>query len=224
MTAGTARLRQGTPTWSAQKRMILFMSSSAPAFANDIDPTRAADLLIAARDGCQHSLQRLVVLCEPHVRRQAQRHAWRRDHVDDIVQDVWVQLIANAGQIRDPQTLIAWLSTVTRHVALRVGGRASRSVAKNIEDAGTGVSAEDDALARWRQEEVEDGVRQALDRLDGSDRTLLELLHRDDRPGYADIGQRVNRPVGSLGPTRQRLLQRLRSDQDISRLRSLVAA
>jgi RNA polymerase sigma factor (sigma-70 family) len=200
------------------------MSSSAPATATDIDPVRAAELLTAARNGCRPSLQRLVVLCEPHVRRQARRHAWRRDHVDDIVQDVWVQLIANADQIRDPRTVIAWLSTVTRHVALRIGGRASRSVAQDIDDAGTGVSAEDDALARWRQEEVEGRVRQALDRLDEADRTLLELLHRDDRPGYADIGRQVNRPVGSLGPTRQRLLQRLRSDHDIGRLRSLVAA
>ena len=193
--------------------------------ATDIDPVRAAELLVAAREGCRESLRALIVLCEPHVRRQARRHAWRRDHVDDIVQDVWVQLIANARQIRDPQTLIAWLSTVTRHVALRVGGRDARSVAQEIADTMPGVSsAEEDAIGRWRREEVAGGVRQALDRLDGADRTMLLLLHRDDRPGYAAIGREVNRPVGSLGPSRQRLLHRLRGDRDIARLESLVTA
>jgi RNA polymerase sigma factor (sigma-70 family) len=193
--------------------------------ATDIDPVRAAELLVAAREGCGESLQALVVLCEPHVRRQARRHAWRRDQIDDVVQDVWVQLLAHASQIRDPQTLIAWLSTVTRHVALRVGGRDARSIAQDIEDTTPGAnSAEEDALARWRRDEVAGGVRQALDRLEDSDRTLLLLLHRDDRPGYAAIGTKVNRPVGSLGPTRQRLLHRLRGDQDISRLETLVTA
>jgi RNA polymerase sigma factor (sigma-70 family) len=193
--------------------------------ATDIDPVRAADLLVAAREGCGESLRALVVLCEPHVRRQARRHAWRRDQVDDVVQDVWVQLLAHAGQIRDPQTLIAWLSTVTRHVALRVGGRDARSVAQDIEDTAHGAdSAEEDAIAQWRRDEVAGGINKALDRLDGADRTLLLLLHRDERPGYAAIGRQVNRPVGSLGPSRQRLLHRLRADRDIARLQSLVKA
>ncbi len=201
------------------------MPSRESGYVTDIDPARAAALLVAARGGCGESLDALVVLCEPHVRRQARRHAWRRAQVDDVVQDVWVQLLANARQIRDPQTLIAWLSTVTRHVALRVGGRDARSVAQDIEDTRAGAeSAEQDALDRWRREEVAGGVRQALERLDGADRTLLLLLHRDDRPGYAAIGREVNRPVGSLGPSRQRLLQRLRNDRDITRLEALVTA
>jgi RNA polymerase sigma factor (sigma-70 family) len=201
------------------------MPSSGPPHATDIDPVHAAELLVAACEGCDESLRSLVVLCEPHVRRQARRHAWRRDQVDDVVQDVWVQLLGNARQIRDPQTLIAWLSTVTRHVALRVGGRDARSIAQDIEDSTPGSnSAEEDAIARWSREEVAAGVGQALDRLDGAERTLLLLLHRDDRPGYAAIGREVNRPVGSLGPSRQRLLHRLRTDRDISRLESLVTA
>ena len=39
---------------------------------------------------------------------------------------------------------------------------------------------------------------------------LITLLQDPDEPGYRDIGDRLGIPVGSIGPTRQRTLRRLR--------------
>ncbi len=167
----------------------------------------------------------LVVMCEPFVRRRAAREAWRREQIEDVMQDVWLQFLCHADGIRDPATLLAWLSTVTRRAAARVGHRERRQIPTDAPDVGAGAdSAEDDALDMCGRAEVTDGVRDALDRLDATERRLLLLLHHDDRPGYRDIGREVGRPVGSLGPTRQRLLRRLRGDHDIARLESFVHA
>ncbi len=197
-------------------------STSRPS---DLDPTQAAALLVAARGGCSASMRDLVVMCEPFVRRRAAREAWRREQIEDVVQDVWLQFLTHADGIRDPETLLAWLSTVTRRAAARVGHRERRLIPTDSPDMGADAdSAEDDALDSCSRHAVTDGVRGALDRLDATERRLLLLLHHDDRPGYRDIGEEVGRPVGSLGPTRQRLLRRLRRDQDIARLESFVHA
>jgi RNA polymerase sigma factor (sigma-70 family) len=217
----TSLLRQGTPTPAARTPTIDRMAPST----NDIDATRAADLLIAARGGCTASMHALISLCEPFVTRRARHDAWHRDQADDIVQEVWVKLLVHAGQIRDPEALLGWLSIVTRRAAARIGHREHRAVPTEDVAVGIGVdSAEDGAIEHFRREVVTGHVRQALGRLGDDERTLLLLLHHQDRPNYRDISQRVSRPIGSLGPSRQRLLRRLRRDRDIASLESFVTA
>jgi RNA polymerase sigma factor (sigma-70 family) len=190
-----------------------------------IDPAHAAALLVAVQRGRDGAFGELVRMCEPLVRRHAQRYAWRRNDVDDVVQEVWVRLLLKADQIREPRTLIAWLHVVTRRAASQLGHREARLLPAAISDDHPSVSStEDDALGRLDRDQVTRGVRQALDRLEAHDRRLLLLLHREDRPGYGEISAQVRRPVGSLGPSRRRLLDRLRNDRHISRLRTLPAA
>jgi hypothetical protein len=93
------------------------MASTSTHARNDIDPARAAALLVAVQRGRDGALHDLVRLCEPLARRHAQRSAGRRNDVDDVVQDVCVRLRLKADQIRDSRTLIAWLNVVTRRFA-----------------------------------------------------------------------------------------------------------
>ena len=43
------------------------------------------------------------------------------------------------------------------------------------------------------------------------------LLSADDRPDYRTVSRMVDRPVGSIGPTRQRALERLRRQPALAR-------
>ena len=61
-------------------------------------------------------------------------------------------------------------------------------------------------MSTYERREVTDGVRAALGRLDTEDRRVLLLLTGDSTHSYRDVSVQVRRPVGSLGPTRQRLL------------------
>jgi DNA-directed RNA polymerase specialized sigma24 family protein len=59
----------------------------------------------------------------------------------------------------------------------------------------------------------------SLSRLPDRQRDLMTLLLDEPELSYEDVGRRLGLPVGSIGPTRQRSLSRLRRD---SRLRALM--
>jgi RNA polymerase sigma factor (sigma-70 family) len=190
-----------------------------------LDLDRAAELLTAVQRGEKGAIEDLVRLCEPLVRRHARRYAWRRQDIDDVVQDVWLRLLVNAGRIREPKALFAWIGVVTRRSAADLGHRESRLVPTPLEDDVAGAdSTEDEAIHRHHGAEITDGVRTALGRLGRDERRLLLLLHRSDRPQYEVVSRKVCRPIGSLGPTRRRLLDRLRADRDLAGLATLRPA
>jgi RNA polymerase sigma factor (sigma-70 family) len=187
--------------------------------SSTIDPACAATLLLAVQRGDDGALDDLVRLCEPFVTRLARGHAWRPSEVEDIVQEVWLRLLLKAHQIRDPLALMGWLSVVTRRAAARLGHRQAQLIPTELADNLAGASAtEEDALARHGRDEARKCVRLALGQLEEPNHRLLLLLHRDERPDYKDISREVRRPVGSLGPSRRRLLNRLRKDAGIARL------
>jgi DNA-directed RNA polymerase specialized sigma24 family protein len=50
----------------------------------------------------------------------------------------------------------------------------------------------------------------AFDRLPARDQALLRLLVTDPQPSYQEISAALDMPIGSIGPTRARSLERLR--------------
>ena len=72
--------------------------------------------------------------------------------------------------------------------------------------------------ARLLASERDDAVHAAVARLPERDRTLIELLYSEPAPRYADIGRKLRMPVGSIGPTRSRALERLRREAPVARL------
>jgi DNA-directed RNA polymerase specialized sigma24 family protein len=75
--------------------------------------------------------------------------------------------------------------------------------------------------SRLLESERRAAVRSAVTALPGRDRALLTLLYSESEPSYADIGRSMRMPIGSIGPTRGRVLDRLRRH---GRLADLAAA
>jgi RNA polymerase sigma factor (sigma-70 family) len=67
-------------------------------------------------------------------------------------------------------------------------------------------TAEDELLAAERQA----ALREALAQLTPRDRELIAVLTADPPVPYAEISARLGVPVGSIGPTRLRCLDKLR--------------
>jgi DNA-directed RNA polymerase specialized sigma24 family protein len=57
-------------------------------------------------------------------------------------------------------------------------------------------------------------LRRALCRLGARHQALLRLLAADPAPSYEQIGAALDMPIGSIGPTRARALDRLRRELD----------
>lgn len=60
--------------------------------------------------------------------------------------------------------------------------------------------------------ERDHAVWRSLARLRPSDQALLRLLVADPRPAYEEISAALGMPIGSIGPTRARALERLRKE------------
>jgi DNA-directed RNA polymerase specialized sigma24 family protein len=64
----------------------------------------------------------------------------------------------------------------------------------------------------------------SFSRLRAADQALLRLLMADPRPPYEEIAAALDVPIGSIGPTRQRALARLRDELDTQGTLTLMTA
>lgn len=129
----------------------------------------------------------------------------------DVSQLVWLRLIEHLGQIREPAALPGWLATTTRHECerhLRINGRsvAVDPQAMRMADESDGSEVDELLLAAERRKVLLDGLGQ----LAPHQRELLLMLTADPPYAYAEISRILGIPVGSIGPTRSRVLDKLR--------------
>ena len=188
---------------------------------HDDEAAELADLVGRAVAGDGDATGQIVQRCRPLVAAVARHHLANPSDVDDVVQDVWLALVQHLPRIANPWALRAWLVTVTMHTAWRVRRRGRQHVPTPHADE---RPADDDTealgLAALCKAETHRGLNRALGRLRACDRRLLEALVATDHPDYRAVSRLIDRPVGSIGPTRQRVLRRLRSDPSILALSS----
>lgn len=171
----------------------------------------------------------LIKQLEPLVYSIAWKSGVRAADIDDVVQGVWLILWRRLDDLRDPNALYGWVATITRHAAIESLRSARRTVVVDFTDgshpwAETATDGDsstqppvDDALVR--QERVR-AVRAGLGELSTRHRDLLLMLAADPPIPYREISDRLGIPVGSIGPTRARLLRRLAGSSAVRRLLS----
>ena len=127
----------------------------------------------------------------------------------DVFQTVFVLLLEKVHGIRDPQALGAWLITTTKRQSWRVLKKRQREPTDE-RDVTSGPSAAEQCPdeSSWADQAL---VRDALAQLGERCRRLLWLLYYDrSEPSYEHIGRQLEMPLGSVGPTRARCLQKMR--------------
>ncbi|GAB3244823.1 RNA polymerase sigma factor [Chitinimonas naiadis] len=80
-------------------------------------------LLEAARAGDSKALARLLQLCQPDIRRYAQRHCMISD-VDDAVQEALLVLSRKLGSLKALAALSSWLFKTVQRECRRLGRKA----------------------------------------------------------------------------------------------------
>jgi RNA polymerase sigma factor (sigma-70 family) len=129
----------------------------------------------------------------------------------DISQLVWLHLIEHLPHLREPAALPGWLTTTTRHECLRHLRTNSRSLSIDphamIERNATDTTDVEAPLLAAERHQV---LLDALEELPQQPRLLLTLLAADPPRPYAEISRVLGIPIGSIGPTRSRSLEKLR--------------
>jgi RNA polymerase sigma factor (sigma-70 family) len=133
--------------------------------------------------------------------------------IEDVRQTVWLGLVEQLGNLREPAALPGWLATTTARECLRVL-RASRRCETFGGDPDDSVLAAEADQAVIEEEillaERNAKLRAALAELGEDDRRLLTLLLSDPPLPYARISEILGIPQGSIGPMRGRCLAKLR--------------
>jgi RNA polymerase sigma factor (sigma-70 family) len=174
-------------------------------------------LVIRARNGDQQAWDDLVERYAPLIWSICRRYRLGRADTDDVGQSVWLQLVDQLASLREPAALPGWLATTTQRECGRVL-RATRNQeapghSPEIPDMTTGA-AESDLLRAERHA----ALREAFTHLPPGSRQLIALLIQDPPVPYAEICAKLGIPVGSIGPSRRRCLDKLRRDPAIAAL------
>jgi RNA polymerase sigma factor (sigma-70 family) len=183
-------------------------------YDRDVSERAIAVLLQAARDGDQTAWDELVDRFGAFLWRVARAHRLPADAAADVVQTTWLRLLENLGAIRDPERLGGWLAVTARNEALRHLRRGGRVLPTDDLDALAPSPARGEAgvEAGLLRDERDRALASALARISERCRRLLRLLTLDPPVPYAEIGAALGMPVGSIGPTRARCLDRVRAE------------
>jgi RNA polymerase sigma factor (sigma-70 family) len=130
----------------------------------------------------------------------------------DVVQATWLRLLEHINRIQYPERIGSWLATTARHECLRqlAGGKRVMPVEDDHEAFSGAVGHQPDIDERLLAEERAQAVRAAMSTLPSRSQRLLELLMADPPASYTEISDQLGLPIGSIGPTRGRCLERLR--------------
>ena len=170
-----------------------------------------AELVGLAGEGCARAWQELVARFGGMIAATGRRYRLTPADVAELQQITWLRLVENLDRIEQPERVGGWLATTARRESLQLLKRAPKynsgadEMLANMPDQHL---PEPDA--RPIAEERAAVVRKAWEKLTPRCQELLSLLMMDDPLGYKDLSKLLRVPVGSLGPTRGRCLEKLR--------------
>jgi RNA polymerase sigma factor (sigma-70 family) len=174
------------------------------------DPTVVVLVTHAAR-GDRDAWAEIVERYAPLVWSICTRFKLSSADTQDVGQTVWLRLVEQLGELREPAALPGWLATTTRRECFRVMTAARRSGQRRTRLDEALQFVDDTAI----DEEIllaerNAALPEALAELPSRCQQLLSMLLTDPPHSYAEISRALHIPIGSIGPQRARCLDRLR--------------
>ncbi len=190
---------------------------------NEDDPT-VFELVQSAASGDRQAWESLVSRYMPLVSSVAMRYRLADEDVADVSQTVWLQLVQHLGKLRTPEALPGWIVTTTRNECFRVLRVRQKSTLfdplvdqpanhrdnRQVDE----VDLSDDLIRGERHA----ALLSAFAELPDHHRELIILLLADPPLSYGEISERLGMPIGGIGPTRARALERLRRSPALAAL------
>jgi RNA polymerase sigma factor (sigma-70 family) len=174
-------------------------------------PDDLASLLSAAAGGDSGAWGELVARFSGLLWATARAHRLSAADSADAVQTTWLRLVENLERIDHPERLGGWLATTARRECLLVLRRGRREPAVPTDEVFEHLPDQREPLdAALLATERDAALWRVFDELSDRCRRLLRVLLADPAPAYADVAAALDMPIGSIGPTRQRCLGRLR--------------
>ena len=178
---------------------------------------QTAELVRRAATGDELAWRRLVDEFGPLLRYVSSTYRLGEAEAADTVATTWFRLVEHIGSLRDGCAVQGWLvTTLRRECIARVRARSRERPVADFADVDEPVHVVDFDRC-FVGEDRRRMVHKALMGLSEPQRQMIAMLFADPAPSYAEISASLAVPIGSIGPTRCRLLDKLRhalSDHD----------
>lgn len=171
--------------------------------------TLAGRAFAAYRSGDRERLSELVDLVSPVLWNAARSQGAQPGTCEDAVQTAFLQLVDRAESIKEPAAVLGWLVVVVKREVWRLSRGARREF--GVEEVPEAPSQQLDPEAQSILSERQRVLWSHISTLTPRCQALLRVIAFADRPDYAAIAESLGIPVGSIGPTRGRCLQKLRT-------------
>ncbi|GIF62727.1 RNA polymerase sigma factor [Asanoa ishikariensis] len=179
------------------------------------DDPSVVDLVERARHGDARAWDALVDRYAPLVWAICRRFGLGGADAEDVAASVWLRLVERLDTIREPAALPGWLATTVRRECLTaLRGRRHQVLVGDESNLDSVDEPAFEELLLTQERHI--ALRAAFDNLPEHCRHLLTLLFDDPPAPYAQISSRTGTPVGAIGPTRRRCLDRLRRDPTLA--------
>ena len=154
------------------------------------------------------------------------RHGLSQDEVSDVGQEVFIALAKNLHQLEAPEPRPPWLVASARRFSWRALQKRRRehlgdqsdisddpaidnTMSTQVQPLFQTMPSMGELFEGWNRQEL---LAQAFTRLQARCQTLLRMLFMEtSEPSYDEISTELALPKGSIGPTRNRCLQNLRT-------------
>jgi RNA polymerase sigma factor (sigma-70 family) len=181
-----------------------------PARRGRRDPREVARFVRSAAAGDEAAWNELVDEFAGLVWGIARAHRLSPADAADVSQQTWLGLLEHLDTINAPERVGAWLATTARRHSLRIVRAGQRTIPSSdaIPEAVSPLEPDSDLVAQQRNAALWAAYR----RLPQRDQRLLTLMMSDREPSYQELSAALEMPIGSIGPTRGRALERLRRE------------
>ncbi|WP_214402356.1 RNA polymerase sigma factor [Pseudonocardia lacus] len=168
------------------------------------------ELVAAARAGDQRAWTEIMARFGGLVRSVVGSFRLQDADTADAVQNTWLRAVERLDTVREPERLGGWLRTTARRECLALPALTRREVPDEILTDQI-VESTPGPEAAFLDDEASRAVREAVDALSGRRRRLVDALFYEQHGDYSVVSRLTEMPVGSIGPTRARVLGALRT-------------
>ena len=157
------------------------------------------------------ALDELVRVMTPVLWHVVRAYRLSTEVAEDVVQTTWLSLVKSRTAIQEPAAVGGWLTTTARREAWKVAKATGRGIPVEDDELSRRLPDEASAESEVVRRDGDDRLWEAVERLSERCQALLRIVAFEHRPDYTKIAADLDMPVGSIGPTRGRCLQKLRA-------------
>jgi RNA polymerase sigma factor (sigma-70 family) len=168
------------------------------------------------REGDDDGFEELVRVLSPVLWQVVRATGLDRERAEDVVQTTWIALVDHAESITSAQGIAAWLCTSARREAWRAGRQSTRERPVDDQVLAYGLPDHDSPEEQVVLDDEAALLWACLGKLPDRCQKLLRIVASGPRPNYTDVASSLGMPVGSIGPTRGRCLDKLRHELTLS--------